>query len=78
MQVSHWRGRSEVRIILAASPDSEPKPHQINKLLCPFDSEVSKDMPHSEANFGIGTLGCSGNMPQKPKQRRQNGSFAQR
>jgi hypothetical protein len=36
---------------------SEPKPHEINKLLVPFDSEVRKmRMPQNNANFGIGTL----------------------
>ena len=40
---------------------SEPKPHEINKLLVSFDSEVRKtSVRQNEANFGIGTLARDG------------------
>src|SRR3954453_21239762 len=36
---------------------SEPKPHEINKLLVSYDSEVRKrECRRNDANFGIGTL----------------------
>ena len=58
----HFSGKSEMRT-------SEPKPHQVNKLLVSVDSESSQastthydfrssqaSVPHNDANFGIGTL----------------------
>src|SRR5260370_27815562 len=56
----HSCGGSEVRIHSCGESEmrtSEPKPHQINKLLVSFDSEVRKtSAPQNGANFGIGTL----------------------
>jgi hypothetical protein len=61
--------RSEVRIILAASPKCgllNQSHTRFNKLLVSFDSEVRKtSVPQKEANFGIGTLAPDRILPQQ-------------
>ena len=50
----HFRGKSEMRT-------SEPKPHQVNKLLVSFSfPKFASSVPHSDANFGTGTLAMDG------------------
>ncbi len=76
----HWWWRFRSPHHSAASSEmrtSEPKPHQINKLLVSLRFRSSQ-MPQSEANFGIGTLGTSGRTCHKsPGNAGRAGSFTQ-